>query len=230
MNSDCVHCHAKNALVVNNTEGMQVCTECGYVCEMNMWISDVHEYEPMYMDSFQDRLEGVPYGVFTDIVLELAYTIYMKKMKEKLHRGNNRRALIASCVFAACQECNVPKTIHEIATLCNVDSVLLAKIGTRVDCDMDVNYSKMIHSYLNHLDLPVKVRMQYHKQISDWMENDAILEGKSPHTKLTTFIYFIAAQNEHIHITKKFIVDTFDISIVTLNKSLKDFLMNHSNL
>lgn len=230
MDTDCRHCHASNSLLVNHSEGNIVCSECGVVSEHNMWMEE--RFEPdgrCYGSRWRILYDFVPYATFSDSVLLLACDIYTNKMRTRVFRGRNKRAALANCLMLACKECNVPITSKEMACVCGIEPSRLVKLEVMADCDTD--YADMVSKYTSQLDLPRPTRMEYNKRLRTWLHDDTILEGKSPHTRIVTFIYCLGMRYGHTETSsKKFLVDTFDISIVTLNKALKEFLMNHSNL
>lgn len=173
----------------------------------------------------------IPYTTFPDAVLGLAYDIYTRKIDPHSYRGKNKRAALANCLAMACKECNIPITTKEMSHICGVEPSRFVKLEGQADCDTDTDYVDMVSKYTSQLDLPRPLRMQYNKQLRGWLRDDTILEGKSPHTRLVAFIYCLGAKHANSTTNyKKFLVDTFDISIVTLNKALKEFLADHSNL
>jgi transcription initiation factor TFIIIB Brf1 subunit/transcription initiation factor TFIIB len=230
MNTDCTYCNVTNSLRINHGEGNTVCLECGCVSEYDMWFVDALQHEPIRHDmKVQETFYFIEYATFPDSILQLAYDEYVTKIKERSYRGNPKRAVLANCLLNACIEYGVPTTTKEMAQICDIDQSLFLKMSTHVDHVTCTNF-EMITKYTSILPFDRKVKMQYAKQVREWLMDDNILEGKSPHTRMTTFIYFAAMRENHVTIiTKTFIVETYDISIVTLNKAIKEFLTYSSN-
>jgi len=233
MNTDCTHCLEQNSMRMNRSEGNIVCLECGYVSEYDSWIDYYSEYEPPVHNqhTIYDTFDFVPYTTFPDMVLQVAYEIYEKQIREHTYRGKVKRAIIANCLLNACIVCGVPKTNKDMAEICDTESAMIVKYSNHIECatESDSTSTLMVSKYIYTLPLPKKVHMQYIKQVKELFVDDNILEGKSPNTRLTTFIYIVGQQLNYPSINKQFIVATFDISIVTLNKALKEFLTNSSN-
>jgi transcription initiation factor TFIIIB Brf1 subunit/transcription initiation factor TFIIB len=51
------------------------------------------------------------------MISDVAKWLYKRADKEKLLRGKPLDAVIAACIFIACQQAHVPRTFHEICNL-----------------------------------------------------------------------------------------------------------------
>ncbi len=61
------------------------------------------------------------------IIIETAKSLYSIIADTKISRGKNRKGVIAACVFNACKECKVPRSVKEIATMFDIDSKILTR-------------------------------------------------------------------------------------------------------
>ena len=52
-----------------------------------------------------------------NIISETAKSLYSIISSTKISRGNNRIGIIAACVFHACKECEVPRSIKELSEI-----------------------------------------------------------------------------------------------------------------
>ena len=120
----------------------------------------------------------------------------------------------------------MPKTIKEIGQLMDVDTSIIMKTRKYFD-NYDISSTKVesddssgfVEQYLNKLLLSRSDKSKLKKELISLCKM-RLLEGKTPHTKLVTFIYYLI----HDEYSKKEICAIYDISIVTLNKSYKELL------
>jgi len=69
-----------------------------------------------YLNNFGDKLYLSP------AVMENAAYIYRKAAIRKLAKGRSTISLVAASIYAACREISIPKTISDIAYVCNIPS------------------------------------------------------------------------------------------------------------
>ena len=55
-------------------------------------------------------------------IINEAKSLYTIISKTKISRGSNRKGIIASCVYFACKECNVPRSSNEIAAMFDIET------------------------------------------------------------------------------------------------------------
>jgi len=61
------------------------------------------------------------------VIARTAKSLYTLIAETKISRGNNRKGIIAACVFNACKECNVPRSSNEIAKIFDIDTKIITK-------------------------------------------------------------------------------------------------------
>ena len=61
------------------------------------------------------------------IIINSAKSLYSIVSKTKISRGNNRKGIIAACVYFACKECDVGRSSKEIAEMFNVVPTVMTK-------------------------------------------------------------------------------------------------------
>lgn len=66
------------------------------------------------MDKLKDKL------ALTNSVIEKAAYIYRKAMERKLVRGRSIHGLVAACLYAACRNTEIPRTLDDIANGINI--------------------------------------------------------------------------------------------------------------
>jgi len=206
-----------------------------------------------YMDriSTRQRWNSMPYKerskykVFVEIELkcsnhklpivisETAKSLYSVISDTKISRGENRRGVIAACVFNACKECNVPRSVNEVATIFDMNSKVLTK-GCK-------NYTEIIR--LSKINIKrtqntgtIKVddfieRFCYNisldegdidiiKIIAIYCEKLNLVYDNTPPAMATGCIYLFCKLKK-LDISKKIISENCSISEVTINKCYK---------
>ena len=95
------------------------------------------------------------YKVFTDIqnkciknnlpeiIISTAKSLYKNISENKISRGSNRTGVIAACIYYACKECDVPRSINELSTMFDITPKIMTK-GCKIYNDiMITNKNKM---------------------------------------------------------------------------------------
>jgi transcription initiation factor TFIIB len=206
-----------------------------------------------YMDriSTRQRWNSMPYKerskykIFVDIenkcntnnlptiISETSKSLYSVIAETKISRGQNRRGVIAACVFNACKECKVPRSIKEISKIFDIDPKVLTK-GCK-------NYTEIIR--LNKINInryqnldTIKVgdfieRFCYNlsineedkniiKTVAEISENLNLIYDNTPPAMATGCIYLVSKLKE-MDLSRKDISDKCNISEVTINKCYK---------
>uniref|UniRef100_A0A6C0CVS5 Transcription factor TFIIB cyclin-like domain-containing protein n=1 Tax=viral metagenome TaxID=1070528 RepID=A0A6C0CVS5_9ZZZZ len=174
------------------------------------------------------------------------------------YRGRVKKGVYANCLHQVCMLHNTPRSLKEISVLLDIDMETINETCKHMktyqqseqkntiqqhSMDQDNEFTKMLPRYMetinsymmdNSIDKMNKnKKYKLIKQICEWLQNENLMEGKTPHTKIVTCIYYWFEHKEDdqlLTMTKKELCRLFDISIVTLNKSYKQLLHNFSNL
>jgi len=206
-----------------------------------------------YMDrlSTRQRWNSMPYKerskykIFVDletkcnsnnlpkIISETSKSLYSVIAETKISRGQNRKGIIAACVFNACKECRVPRGIKEISEIFGMDPKVLTK-GCK-------NYTEIIR--LNKINInryqnldTIRVedfieRFCYNlsikeedtniiKKVSEMADTLNLVYDNTPPAMATGCIYLVS-KFKNIKISKKDISEKCNISEVTINKCCK---------
>jgi transcription initiation factor TFIIB len=97
----------------------------------------VQRYQFWHSMSYKDRtlcaafgqmsLNGVGNGL-SPCIIDEAKVLYKRMIDAKaIARGDNRKALVAACVYISCKSNNVPRSVKEIAAAFNVKTTCLTK-------------------------------------------------------------------------------------------------------
>ena len=71
-------------------------------------------------------------------VIEKAAYIYRKVQQQGMVKGRRIVATLAATVYIACREAEVPRTLAEIASLCNISHKELSRIYRRIVLNLDL--------------------------------------------------------------------------------------------
>ena len=171
---------------------------------------------------------NIPSKIITE-----AKSIYKIVSTTKISRGTNRAGIIASCVYFACKECDVPRSSKEIADMFGITSNIMTK-GVK-KCQEIIHMDKknknrisktkstkpidFINRFCNKLNINESDTQNILNICKITVENSIISENTPPSIASGCIYYFIKKKN--LCITKKQISDICRISEVTINKCCK---------
>ena len=173
-----------------------------------------------------------------NIISETAKSLYSSIADTKISRGKNRNGIIAACVFNACKECKVPRSIKEISKIFEIDPKILTKgcknfteisrlnkmsfmRNQKVDI---INLDDFIERFCHNLSLS-NSDMNIVKFISNICKSKNLIYDNTPPAMACGCIYLLI-QLKNIDISKKVISETCNISEVTINKCFKKLYDN----
>jgi Transcription initiation factor TFIIIB, Brf1 subunit/Transcription initiation factor TFIIB len=113
-----------------------------------------------YLNNFGDKLYLSP------AVMENAAYIYRKAAMRKLAKGRSTVSLVAASIYAACREISIPKTISDIAYVCNIPSkeimshykLILKELSLKIPVIQGIDYVTLIS---NRLKLTEKTKEKH---------------------------------------------------------------------
>lgn len=163
------------------------------------------------------------------IIIKESNSLYTIASGVKITRGNNRKGLIAACVYFACKNCGVPRSSNEISNIFSIKKVLVTKgiktlqemlqingTNSRIDKKNTINATDFIERFCFKLkleDVHVKKILSMSKII---MDKNIISENTPP--SIATGCIYLYILNNKLNINKKDISKICDISEVTINK------------
>ena len=167
-----------------------------------------------------------------EIIITESKSLYKIVCENKISRGNNRRGIIAACVYFACKNCNVGRSSKEIALMfelknsiftkgCkNFQNVLhLSKDKNRVDNSESISPLDFIDRFCNNLNMENK-DINNIKILSKNIEKSNIINDIRPDSFATGCILYYCITND-INCNKTDISNCSQISEVTINKCYK---------
>jgi transcription initiation factor TFIIB len=172
-----------------------------------------------FLNNFGDKLYLSP------AVMENAAYIYRKAAMRKLAKGRSTVSLVAASIYAACREISIPKTISDIAYVCNIPSkeimshykLILKELSLKIPVIQGIDYVTLIS---NRLKLTEKTKREA-LRIFSLVQHSRISIGKNPRAFAGAIIY-IASQNCNEFLRQVEVCQVADISTVSLRKRCKE--------
>jgi transcription initiation factor TFIIIB Brf1 subunit/transcription initiation factor TFIIB len=167
--------------------------------------------------------------MFPDNVILESKHLYKLINERKLYRGKNRRGMIGCCIFHACKIAGVHRTIKEISEITNIPSTfitkcdkLFRKIMRDVVNNTALNAFDIVRRFCSQLGLQKTEMNRVVIYIQKILKKDLyIFNGKQASTIVVTLIVH-SSTHLNIEMCKKKTSKIFDVSIVTINKLLRD--------
>jgi len=167
------------------------------------------------------------------IIIQEAKSLYKIMSEQKISRGNNRKGIIAACIYFACKNCNVPRSTKEISDMFKIDNVIITKgckkfqeilhynkqYKDRINKNTIIHSNDFIDRFCNKLNLNNN-DIQIVKNISNKAQELKIIYENTPPSIAAGSIYLYVRIN-NINISKKDISNISKISEVTINKCYK---------
>jgi transcription initiation factor TFIIB len=191
--------------------------------QLNDSISRNLEKALKFLNNFGDKL------YLSQAVLESAAYIYRKAAMKRLAKGRSTLGLVGAALYAACRETATPKTISDVAAVCNLSSkdvmshykLILRELALQMPVLHGPDYVTLIS---NRLNLSEKTKREALKIYSN-VQLSRISIGKNPRALAGAVIY-IASQNSNEFLRQVEICQVADISTVSLRKRCKEIKSN----
>ena len=193
------------------------------------------------------------YKVFTEIteickknslpqvIINEAKSLYKIISDTKISRGNNRKGIIAACVYFACKTCNVGRSSKEIANMFEIKVSILTKgcknfqniinmseNKNRINTAESVIPEDLIDLFCNRLSL-TNTDTNNIKNIAKKIQSLNLISDIRPDSFASGCILLYCNYN-NIDIQKKQISEISKISEVTINKCFKKLENNIDNI
>ena len=167
------------------------------------------------------------------IISSTAKSLYRIISETKISRGKNRIGIIAACVYNACKECNVPRTINELSELFAIDSKVMTKGCknyteimrlsktdiSRIQNIKSIDLGDFIERFSHNLQLSDK-EITIIIRVSEICQELQLISDNTPPSMAAGCIYMYVKYTDK-QMSKKEISDVCKISEVTVNKCYK---------
>src|SRR5919202_1732661 len=160
--------------------------------QLNDSISRNLEKALKFLNNFGDKL------YLSQAVLESAAYIYRKAAIKRLAKGRSTLGLVGAALYAACRETATPKTISDVAAVCNLSSkdimshykLILQELSLQMPVLHGPDYVTLI---CNRLQMSERTKREA-LRIYSMVQKNRISIGKNPRALAGSIIY-IASQN-----------------------------------
>jgi transcription initiation factor TFIIB len=187
--------------------------------QLNDSVSRNLEKALKFLNNFGDKL------YLSQAVMESAAYIYRKAAIKKLAKGRSTLGLVGAALYAACRETTTPKTISDIAMVCNLSSkdvmshykLILRELSLQMPVLHGPDYVTLIANRLNMSEKTKREALRVYSQV----QQNRISIGKNPRALAGAVIY-LASQNCNEFLRQVEICQVADISTVSLRKRCKE--------
>lgn len=170
------------------------------------------------LDRLKDKL------ALSDTAIEKTAYIYRKALEKDLARGRSIAALVAACLYAACRDGEIPRTLSEVSNIINVKRKDVARCYRLILKELDLKMPvmdplKRISRIASRAGLSEKTKRQGLSILKDAIENE-ITAGKDPMGLAAAALYLSCVMNGE-NMTQKNIAHAAGITEVTIRNRYK---------
>jgi transcription initiation factor TFIIB len=169
--------------------------------------------------SLKDKL-----GLSDAIVEKTAY-IYRKAQQKGMMRGRSIHAVLAAAVYVACRQMEVPRTLDDVATTCNIKRKSIAKCHRELILELQlklptIDTTKCIARVANKANISEKTKHQAMTLMNDVVKT-GISAGKDPMGLAATVLYASCIKTGEQK-TQVDLANAAQITEVTIRNRFKD--------
>lgn len=159
------------------------------------------------------------------VILEAAKSLYKRVSELKITRGDNRRAVIAACIYLACKSNRVPRCMKEISSMFDVKPSCITKATKSFQpvLEMSTVSTSRPSDYVNRFCSNLQASKEFisccHAIIARASQFDLLAQ----YTPISAAAGCIAVAAHHLNAeyTRKGIAEACQVSVVTVNKCFK---------
>ena len=219
--------------------------------QINSWNSAPYAERSRKLVFDQINEHGRLWGLTNNILSYSCYlysefnNIQLESQDSKLSRGNNRRGVMAACLYYACKKFNVTRQPEEIAKICQLDVTSVnkgiklfynvTKHGQLIDFDQDLQQRSLKHldlfeRYCLGLKIPYKYRQALVKLFTKIAQLH-ILSKNTPKSMISATIYYgcVVLGLDHSY-TKATIANHCHVSSLTLSRAYNKLISHNANI
>ena len=173
----------------------------------------------MELARVKDKL-GLSYAV-----IEKTAYIYRKVQDKQLVRGRTISSILAACIYLACREMEVSRTLRDISEATNIKRNSISACFRIMVNELDMKIPiadpmKCIAKIANRLDMSERSRRIAINTMNDVMRKE-ISAGKVP-MGLAAMVLYLACQRSGENITQREIAEAAWVTEVTIRNRVRD--------
>jgi transcription initiation factor TFIIB len=163
-----------------------------------------------------------------DAVTEKAAYYYRKALTKKLIKGRSIEAMIVACIYAACRELSILRTLEEIAKAANTDKVFAGKCYRLLLRHLKIQNLPLVDcgNYLSRTANNANVSEKSYRKALEMLsmvKKDPISFGKDPNA-LAVAVLYAACIREGEKVSQGRMALAGNTSIVSLRKRFADVI------
>jgi len=191
----------------------------------------------------QSQKHGINY-----IIIEHAKQLYKTIAEHQLFRGQNKEGLIADCVYRACKDKGVPRSIKEIAYIFGIEEHVMTKgnrcftsVWNRIQHDSTIHlppqsnctsYLSTPSDYIERFCSPLNISLHIIQEciiIANLVEKERLVSDNTAPSIAAAIIFYIITSHK-LPISKEDIAKSSKKSEVTIGKCFKKLMMYDPHL
>ena len=162
----------------------------------------------------------------TDAIIERSAYLYRKAAKAQLIRGRRINGIVGACVYVACREMDVTRTIIEISKSLQESRSSIAKNYRMLFNNLKISVSiqdpiKCIVKIANNLEIPENTKRKA-VNILDILKEKNLVAGKKPDAVAATVIYMACVKTD-INLSQQQISRVSGITAVTIRNRYNEY-------
>jgi transcription initiation factor TFIIB len=186
-----------------------------------VWNSMTYRERSLHLVCDLLQNQATQHGI-SHVILEAAKNMYKKVSEKKISRGENRQAIIASCVYMACKSNGVPRSVKEVSVMFDVRVPCMTKacktLAAYVDVDVTCSTpADFVNRFCNKLDMTDEFAKGVKRVLLE--KRDRLSEFTPP--SAVGGCIMLHAERLHVPLNKKMVADVCQISMVTISKCYK---------
>jgi len=163
----------------------------------------------------------------SDVIMERAAYIYRKAARAQLIRGRSINGMVGACVYLACREMDVTRTIEDISNNLQGNRSSLAKNYRILFQNLRLTVSipdpiRCIIKIANNLDIPENTKREA-IHIFDILKEKKLIAGKKPNSVAAAVIH-MAGIKTGVNLSQQKISKASGITVVTIRNRCKEYI------
>ncbi|HEX9318231.1 MAG TPA: TFIIB-type zinc ribbon-containing protein [Nitrososphaeraceae archaeon] len=160
-----------------------------------------------------------------EALAEKAAYYYRKTLDLNVIKGRSIEGFVAGCIYVACREVNIPRTLEEICKAMDTDHIFAGKCYRILVRRMNIRLPEIdVRIHLSRIAASAGVSEKTTRRAAELMaivKNKPMSFGKDPNA-LSVGVLYAACLNQGEKVNQKRLADSANMSIVTLRKRYLD--------
>jgi transcription initiation factor TFIIB len=162
-----------------------------------------------------------------DHVKKSAIRLYIEAFKKKLLRGRSINGMVAACLYFACRDKKIPRTLQEILDETSVNAKNVRRCYRTLIREMNLKAPStdpisLIPRFITELGLDVDIENTTIKVLQSFISNFST-SGKDPKGLCAGALYLVSKKKDK-RISQKEIANVVGVTEVTLRSRYKDLI------